>query len=101
MLNLSMEQPDVIDAGVRDWNETSMGPHHGRVKDPMPWKEQVCPCLEQTQTQAQALFTHTVHGCDRLCSLIVCRPMAYRAVAHWDTLVSRSAVRLIHAPVCL
>ena len=79
MLNLSMERPDVIDAGVRDWNETSMGPHHGRVKDPMPWKEQVCLSLEQSLTQAR--FTHAETPGDRRCSL-----MAYRAAAVSDTL---------------
>ena len=87
MLNLSMERPDVIDAGVRDWNDTSMGPHHGRVKDPMPWKEQVCPSLEPSLAQAQ--FTHTAIPGDRRCSLA-----AYIAAAVSDTLSPRSAARL-------
>lgn len=41
MLDLSMKQPQLLDAGVRDWNETAWGPHAGRVKDMMPWQDQV------------------------------------------------------------
>ena len=41
MLKLSMDHPDLLDAGVRDWDEASLGAANGRQKDMIPWQKQV------------------------------------------------------------
>lgn len=41
VLQLGMQRPDLVDSGVSDWNEASLGPDEGKLKPFMPMREQV------------------------------------------------------------
>lgn len=41
LLALGLQRPDIIDSGVKDWDEARWGPHEGRLKPSMSVREQV------------------------------------------------------------
>lgn len=41
LLDLGTERPDLVDSGVRDWDEATLGPHRGRQKPLMNFADQV------------------------------------------------------------
>ena len=54
MLKLSMEHPDLLDAGVKDWDEARLGAANGRQKDMISWQNQVTAL----QVNALGLWNH-------------------------------------------
>ena len=71
MLDLSLEHPEIVDAGAKDWNETSLGPSKGRQKEMMVWKDQARPA--EGQKVQHRLLRSAWEPCNVYPALVCCR----------------------------